>query len=248
MDKIWYLVVFAIVIGGGYFAYQSYQKKVENDALQALYASVSSITSYVQEVETQFSVSDRLVSVRGTYNNNRAEGVYASFATTTLTVPDGTPYAFSLAHIVADETIYLKLERVSGDLPSTVPMGPTWQTFPTKAIPGEFRGVASPGPILDNLSLFRNDGRALTLLKSVKNDSAFDEPLTKFVYSMAPETSGEEPPVRAVRERLTGVGTVSMWTDPSVTSVRYLVFSAPNYSSTTTIESVNIPVPVSLPE
>ncbi len=248
MDKLWYVVILALIVGGGYVAYTSYQKKVENDALQALYSRVSEIGFYVQEVETEFLVSGRTVTVQGTYLNNRTDELYASFATTTLVVPGEDPYAFSLANIATDNTVYLKLERISGSLPSTVPMGPTWHQFPGDSIPLEFQGVASPGPILDGLALLRNNGKALTLLKSIKNDTSFGEPLTKFVYSMSPRLPTEEPPVSAVRERLVGEGTVSLWTDPSISSVRYLLLSAPGYSSTTTISSVNIPVPITLPK
>ncbi len=242
MDKIIYsLLLLGLIVVSVYVGYTSYLQKVEIEALNKLYDAVDQISVYKQDVQTRLRVSDREVYVAGSYRNEPGRGYFASFATTTLTLPGTEPFTFSLANIVSDDTIHFKLERVSGSLPSAAPMGPTWHTFPADAIPVEFQGIAIPGAILDNLALLRNDAEALTLLKSVKEDTTFTEPLTRFIYAMAPKTAGEAPPVTAIRERLTGVGTVSIWTDPGLTSVRYIVLETTDYTSTTTIQSVNIP-------
>jgi hypothetical protein len=242
VDKIIYpVLVLALVMVSAYIGYTGYMQKVETEALAKLYDAVAQITVYEQDVETLLRVSDREVRVVGTYRNEPGVGYFASFATTTLTLPGTEPFTFSLANVVSDGDIRFKLDRISGTLPSAAPMGPTWYTFATGAIPAEFQGIAVPGAILDNLALLRDNAEALTLLKSVKDDTTFQEPLTRFVYAMAPKRADEVPAVTAVRERLTGAGTVSIWTDPSLTSVRFMVLTTDDYTSTTTIKSVNIP-------
>lgn len=248
VDKVIYaILIVGLVVGSVYFAYETYTKRVESLALAELYASVDAATVYEQEVETSLRLGDRRIVVRGVYRNNLDEGLYASFATTTFTTPDAVPYTFALSNVSAGDRIFFRLERVSGEAPSTVPMGPEWHTFDASSIPPEYQGVAVSGPILDNLALFRNGGAAITLLRSYEDDMTFGEPLPRFEYSMAPRVDGESPALASIRSRLLGEGTVSVWTNTSLTGIRHIVFTAPDYTSTTTIKSVNIPLETPLP-
>lgn len=242
MDKFFYAVgIVLIVVGGVYWGYTSYQNKLRNDALLALYTNLSAVTSYVQQVETTVSVSGRRMTVAGVYKNDREQNVYFSDSTTTLAVPDEDPYSFSIKNRYSDRTINLRIERLNGALTSPVPMDGVWHTFPESEVPETYRSVAVAGPILDYLALFDNKGSSLLLKKSVADDSTFGTPLPRFVYTLAPKLHEERPPMAAIRDRLLGEGTVSVWTNESMTAVRYLVLTAPAYTSTTTIESVNIP-------
>lgn len=244
MDKIFYAVlVIAVTLGLAYVGYTTYTQKVELEALQRLYSTVDQITSYSQEVETSLMVSDRSIHVVGHYRNDTIESYFASFATTTLTIPDAEPFVFSLSNVVAKDLMRFRLSHVSGSLLSAAPMSDTWYEFPTDSIPAEYQGIAVPGPISDSLALFRDGGSALTLLKSITEETSFTEPLTRFDYALAPQNGSEATHVRAVRERLMGEGVISLWTDPGVTSVRYIVLSGTDYHSTTTIKSVNVPTP-----
>ena len=248
MDKVIYAgITVCIVIGAVYWGYTSYLSKVENEALAKLYASVDAITYYVQEVETELEVSGRIVRVEGRYENNLPRSYFASYATTTLTQPDSKPYSFGLSNIAFGDDVYFKLERITGDLPSAAPMSPEWRRFTKGTIPDEYRGIAVSGPILDNLVVLRNSGKSLTHLRTTKEDRAFNEPLTRFEYALSPRRGEEAPTLAAIRDRLGGAGTVFVWTDEGVTSVRYIVLTHDGYVSTTTIKAVNLPTDPVIP-
>lgn len=232
------------VVGVGMYGYQYLENQKQREFIEQVFSSVESVTSYVQTVETQLSVAERLVTIQGTYKNDRAKNAYASESSTVVRVPgDPVQFRFTTENIALGGRVYVRIKADEGT-PTTVPKG-VWHSFDYASIPKDFETLAIPGPVLDNLLLFSEGGKYLRLEGAQGSDTTFGPQMLRYRFSvsgMAPETPS---PLTVLLERI-GQGTVDVWVGASST-VAALVIVNPPYYSTTTLSDINNPLGITAP-
>lgn len=214
-------------------------------------AKVSHIDSYSQHVETDMVFPDRHLQVTGEYLVDRRTERYSTYSTTTIILPDSgepVPHDFTLANIAIGKDVYNRIYTRSPVLVHTIPASEAWRHFTADSIPTEFKNIAIPGPLLDNLLLFSKNGRFLTLVSAATIPAhASTSPMHHFVFKL----SGDSPPhdmgtLRALISRIGIDGYIEAWSDEQGVP-RILHFSNEAYSSTTTISNTATPLFIEAP-
>lgn len=238
--------VLAVLLGG--YIYRTTRPAPPDPLLQAVFAKASAVEQYAQEDRTEALVGDRRLVIRGTYLVDRAHNSYASVATTTVyTPPQKTGQSFTLSNISIGNEVYSKME-VGGVAPHTsIPSEETWHRFASNAIPDDYVGIAVPGPLLDDLRLFSENGSYLTLMEQLPAPTASSSPLG---YRF--RLSGKLPPspggtLEALIGHI-GTGTIDAWIQPWDATIQTIAIHAVGYHATATLsrfdEALSIEAPV----
>ncbi len=242
------LGIILLLVAIGAFSYLLYSQKKDDDLLNAVYAALEDVETYTQVVTTETELSDRKLFVEGVYTNDRKQGIYSSVATTTLLIRSSDDsYTFTLSNIALPNEVFVRIDAEEGALSTTVPVNQGWTRLPADAVPQEFKDIAIPGPILDNVSIFQKSGSLLSLTKRLGEDSVFGTPLRRFEFTFKAGATIPDGPAKALYGRLEDGGTISVWVTPEDATLHHIVFSNPPYISTTSIQAINNPPPLVLP-
>jgi hypothetical protein len=243
-------VILVLVLGWGLMWYQSHSRDEDPD-LALFLAKITQIDSYSQHVETDMVFPDRHLKVKGQYLVDRRTERYSTFSTTTIVLPDSgapVPHDFTLGNIAIGKDVYNRIYTRSPVLVNTIPSSDEWRHFTADTIPVAFKNIAIPGPLLDNLLLFSNNGRFLTLVTSEALPASASSTATHhFVFKL----SGESPPhnagtLRALISRIGPGGSVEAWSSTDGMPI-LLHFSNDTYNSTTTISNTATPLFIEAP-
>ncbi len=242
------LAVLAVFLAAGaaYVALDRYSRTLDTLMKETL-AHVAQVQSYSQDVTTSVAFPDRTLHIVGTYHIDRKSRNYASFSTSTLKIAELGEHTFFVENLSLEDTIYTRISTESPLLTTTIPQTDGWKSFPNTAIPKELENIALPGPTLDNLLLFSENGRFIQLQEKMGEEVVRDATLNHYRFSLSgalPENPG---PVKGLIERIGPSGHIDVWVDPSSTMIRELRFENDAYSSHTVIRSVDIPLVVTPP-
>lgn len=221
--KMWVFLILAIACVSS-IAHTLWWLKTSDDLLDAVFARAETTTLYSQHVETTLVLPDRILKIQGIYGVDRENGVYNSFSTTTLHIPDIGEKVFTTHNIATPNIIFLKLETEDPFLKETIATTP-WTSFPPSQIPNDFFGIANSGPILDNLLLLGESGKYLRLKERANEETLDGKDLVHYIFN----TSGKIPdketggPLPALLERITRHGTVEIWADKEMASVHKML-------------------------
>ncbi len=203
---------------------------------------VDSIQSYNQYVDTTTVVSDRPLRVFGWYVVDHSSRSYATFSTTTLTVPVGIEGAgnhdFTHDNIAIDDTVYVKIDTDSEFLKPSINDSDKWQRFTKDKIPEAYKNIAISGPILDNLRILAHDAEHLELIRKYGIETIDGKDLRRYRFTLKNGVP-KESTVGALQQRLGDEGTIDIWIDDAEMVVERMVFSHPPYTSTTTLSAFN---------
>ncbi len=244
-------VALAALIVGAYFVLYGARSALYDARLEIALTSVEHVVTYEALVDTQSTFSDRNIAVSGLYKLDFNARRFGSFATTTLFIPTEKPgersHQFTLSNISIGDDIYVKIDTTSPLLEKTIPHGPTWHRFSKTTIPKEFTNIAVSGPVLDNLEILSGHGHYLSLQSEPVERTVHDERLYVYEFTLSPKAATVAGgTLQSLIERIQG-GAVELWLSEEG-AVRILSFSGENYTSTTTILSVNNPVSITEPE
>lgn len=239
------LVVFLVALGtlGGYLWHRS---SIQREFLEETYRQVASVSQYRQDVETETAFSDRFLRVSGTYFNDHKNRSYASYATTTLSIPEeSAPLSFMLENVAVDDQVYVRVTTENESFFTTIPADGTWARFPASQIPADYTGIAIPGPVLDNLSILGRDGAYVQFEEKLADEEVAGTTTGRFRFSLKHPAPPDPSPVKALFERI-GDGYIDAWIGTDHRIYR-LVFVNPPYVSTTTISEINNPPLIEAP-
>ncbi len=235
-----------LVLVGSAFVLMS--DRHNDEVLQSVFTKIDAIDFYTQEVRTETSLSERTITVEGIYQNDSKNSLYSAISTTSVRFPDVSfPIQFTLYNIASIPTVYTKAESENPELITTIPVGGGWRSFNFREIPEEYKSIAIPGPVLDNLELLSKNGSYVELIESHGKDLTFKEPLVRFTFRLRSLLKDRPGPLSAIYERLKETGTVDIWVSEESNDVHYMVFHNPPYFSTTTISNVNTPQVIDIP-
>ncbi|MBP9669525.1 MAG: hypothetical protein KBE09_04525 [Candidatus Pacebacteria bacterium] len=208
---------------------------------------VAHVESYSQDVTTEVAFPDRTLSIVGTYHIDRKARNYASFSTSTLKIAELGEHTFSVENLSLQDTIYTRISTESPLLTTTIPQTNGWKSFPNTAIPKDLENIALPGPTLDNLLLFGENGRFIQLQEKMGEEEVHGERLHRYEFSLS-EVFPEHPgPVRALTERIGAAGRITVWVDATSAMIRHIRFENDTYSSETMISNVDTPLAIPAP-
>jgi|CXWL01.1.fsa_nt_gi hypothetical protein len=212
---------------------------------------VAATHAYTQHVETDIDLEGRHMRVVGVYDIDASVGSFASHSTTTFSIPDAPPkerdHVFTLENISIGDDVYTKIQTNSKLLQSTIPHSLDWKHFRKNAIPPQFVNIATPEPILDNLSLFGAHGKYIALVKNYGEEERGGETLSHYTFKLSEHASGAGGAVGALAERLGESGAIDVWVNASGATLRYLEFRNGSYRSTTAISGINNLPPITPP-
>lgn len=252
-NRLVLFVIIIVVFGAtsiGIWYFLQPQRVLEDSLLLRVFERINTITSYTQSVETEITLSDRTLIVRGEYYLNGPENSFESIATTTLRIPVGAKdeeHSFTLRNISIGDQVYSRIETQSPVLRETIPHSPEWRHFTKGQIPEAFADIAVSGPILDNLLLFSQSGVYLRLLESHGEEALGDERFARYSFVLSESIPRLGGTLGTLVGRIGDSGRVDIWIDPASATLKQAVFTGENYHSTTTFFSMNIPRMITAP-
>jgi hypothetical protein len=210
-------------------------------AIQAL-ATLGKLTGYKLHVETTTTFPDKQLYIDGHYGYNHPSFSFAAESTTTITTrSDTVPRSFSLKHMIFSDDMYTSIASDDPLLARAVPVTDGWQHTQANAVPRHLQAIATHGPIVDPLLLFRTVGATLTPLVEPA-ERAFNGATTT-MYTTSFTTHGTVPSaLKTLQNRLGATGTIDIYLSKDESRVLGITFSGPEYRSTTTITSDVAPV------
>lgn len=239
------LTTILVILGSVYFFFN---EKHNDEVLQSVFEKVGEVDFYTQEVRTETSLSERTITVEGVYQNDYKNSLYSAVSTTSVRFPDVSfPVQFTLYNISSIPNVYTKAESANPELITTIPVQGGWRSFNSREIPEEYKSIAIPGPVLDNLQILSKNGSYVELIETHGKDATFGDELLRFSFRVKPSLKERPGPLAAIYERLRETGTVDIWVSEDSKSVRHMVFNNPPYFSTTTIKNINTPQIIDIP-
>ena len=225
----------------GVAIYVSRPHIAKNDPLlDAAIRNANETKTYRERVHTEASVNGEIIKIDGFYVLDAVHGRYASYSTTTLMQANDKPQnSFSISNIAIGLDVYVRVQNL-GTLTLSIPADGAWKHFRSDRIPEAYRSIATPGPLLDNLSLFAHGGEYLILLHSFGTDTATGEPLQHYQFALsAAGLSIDRGILAPIAKRIGDAGTIDVWVDAGAASIRRLRFQNGSYTSTTEINAIN---------
>ncbi len=243
-------VLLVCTLLSAYYLYPGNDGGVTDARLQAALSAVQSPRTYEVIVETATDLSDRTINVLGLYRLDFETNRFGSYATTTLTIPTEKPanrsHAFTFINLSMANDIYVWINTNSAFLQKTIPHSGTWRHFQKDAVPTHFKDIAVSGPVLDNLALLGKDGSYLSLSGPPIERTYAGESFFVYEFTLSKEAARVVGGTLEPLMRRIGTGHVFVWVDDT-SHVRMMTFSGENYSSTTTVLTVNNPVEINAP-
>jgi hypothetical protein len=244
------LVLLALLVGG-FFAYKIFFPSYETADITIIKAikSVSNIKSYGQQVQTQTAFSDRSLKIIGTYLVDTPDQKFASYSTTSLFITgDPRPHVFTHEDIAIKDDVFFRVQTIDPFLIATIKNHTNWGYYKNGTIPKEDASIAIAGPLQDNLAIFSDNGQYLTNTKKIGIEVINGQTLTHYTFTLSKKafTVGDGP-LNAVVGRVGKDGVINVWINPSTFAVEQLLFTNAPYFSTTTIFSINAPLPIVAP-
>lgn len=243
-------ILTAGILLGLYFVYESGHRSSFDNRLHTALQGVQSPHTYEIVVETTTALSDRTLEVLGLYRLNFDTKRFGAYATTTLTIPKEKPrnrtHTFTFLNLAIDNDVYVHIDTDSELLRKTIPHSPDWRHFKADTVPAQFKDIAVSGPVLDNLALLDKMGTYLTLLGQPAERTHGGEQFRVYEFNLSEKAGSVSGGTLEPLLRRIGSGHVFVWVDESP-AVRMMTFFGDNYSSTTTVRSVNSPVEITAP-
>ncbi len=209
--------------------------------------SMGLIRTYRAHVDTWAVLGTKTLHITGTYLINAPKNSYASYSTTTLTLPGVSSIDyFTLKNISIGEDVYTKLESTSTIILRTMPLTNGWVHFKKNTIPESFTGISISGPVLDNLLIFSENGKFLTYINSVPT-KVKSGTLPKYYFKLSKETPTPESTLEALFNRIGNDGMIEVSIDPQNNRLEYFKFFNKTYTSTTTVSDLNGTVTIDPP-
>lgn len=220
--------------------------KVLDELLAESLALYGDISSYEHAVETLALFPDRSLSIEGIYRVDRDRMRFEAVSTTTLAFPGGpSDISFSLQNRALGRQVYVHVYTSSPVLKGSIPSHEEWQHFSADAIPESYRGIAVPGPILDNLLVLSEKGAYLSLHERPTRITEDGRALVRYVFNRSSREPGPGT-LQALLGRV-GNGSVTLWIDESTHKPVRLVFAGHDYRSTTTLSHLGETLPIEPP-
>jgi hypothetical protein len=165
----------------------------------------------------------------------------------TLTPDDrAADQSFTLQDVSIGRDVYVKIDTDSPALAKTIPASPQWRHFDALGIPPQFEGIATAGPILDNLRIFSEKGAYLDFQHKVGPETIGELSLVRYTFRLSSRRPADpDDSLVSIMDEIAD-GTVEVWIDPDH-MVRMLSFRSPGYSSTTTLSAIDIPQDIGPP-
>jgi hypothetical protein len=202
--------------------------------------TLGKLTGYELYIETNTLFPDKELDIEGRYGFDHPRFSFAAQSTTTITT-EGIPRSFSLKHMVFSDDMYTSIASDDPLLARAVPVTDGWQHTQANAVPRHLQAIATHGPIVDPLLLFRTVGATLTPLVEPA-ERAFNGATTT-MYTTSFTTHGTVPSaLKTLQNRLGATGTIDIYLSKDESRVLGITFSGPEYRSTTTITSDVAPV------
>ncbi len=243
-------VLTAGVLVGGYYLYQASHVRTLDSRLRAALEDVQNPRTYEVEVTTATALSDRSIEVLGLYKLDFDADRFGAYATTTLTIPKAKPsertHTFTFLNLSIENDVYVHIDTDSELLRETIPRSTDWRHFKADAIPAQFKDIAVSGPVLDNVALLGKRGAYLTLSEEPTERQFRGEQFRVYEFTLSEKARAVVGGTLEQLVRRIGSGHVFVWVDETP-AVRMLTFAGENYSSTTTVQSVNRPVTITPP-
>jgi hypothetical protein len=223
-----------------------WQERMDQD-IQAAITRAGSVTAYSQSVQTALQYPGRTLVIEGTYRVDRTSQRYETVSTTTLKRDDrAADQSFTLQDVSIGRDVYVKIDTDSPALAKTIPASPQWRHFDALGIPPQFEGIATAGPILDNLRIFSEKGAYLDFQHKVGPETIGELSLVRYTFRLSSRRPADpDDSLVSIMDEIAD-GTVEVWIDPDH-MVRMLSFRSPGYSSTTTLSAIDIPQDIGPP-
>lgn len=221
--------------------------KVLDGLLAESLARFGDTSSYEQQVETIARFPDRSLRIEGIYRIDRGRMRFETISTTTLSFPGGpSGITFSLQNRALGRQVYVHVHTASPVLKGTIPSHQEWQHFSADAIPETYRGIAVPGPILDNLLVLSEKGAYLSSRGRPVRVSDGERMLVRYVFARSSKEPGPGT-LQALLARIGNSGTITLWLDESTRQPVRLAFVGTDYHSTTTLSRLGETMPIEPP-
>lgn len=242
---------FGVLIFSGIYAFLTLSQPRYLDFDENLVETIQDLSrwkAYDQKVVTRTAVDSRLLSIEGNYYVDHTQAIYASYATTTLTIPPGSEgagnHSFSHENLSTGKDIYVRITTNSEFLKPTILDDPDWQHFESNEIPPLYANIAISGPLFDALGIFANQGEFLNLISM--QDQTEDEPYKSYTFTIKPdmELYGF---LSVIAPRLGADGTIDVLISPDSKIIRRILFKGGNYSSDVEIQLMTEPLLISPP-
>lgn len=250
LTRLQYAIITAVLLGCA-TAFLVVRNRASDAVLDGLLATslatYGDISSYEQQVETAALFPDRNLYIEGIYRVDRDRMRFETISTTTLSFPGGpSDINFSLQNRALGRQVYVHVHTSSPVLKGTIPSHEEWRHFSADAIPEAYRGIAVPGPILDNLLVLSEKGAYLSLREQPTRIVEGGKTLVRYVFA---RSSKEPSPgtLQALLARVGNDGTVILWLDEATRQPIRLSFVGANYHSTTTLSRLGEMIPIEPP-
>lgn len=202
--------------------------------------TLGKLTGYELYIETNTLFPDKELDIEGQYGFDHPRFSFAAQSTTTITT-EGIPRSFSLKHMVFSDDLYTSIASGDPVLSKMVPVTNGWQHFQVGSVPRHLQAIATHGPVVDPLLVFRTTEVTFTPL--TEPTKRVFSGATTTVYTTSLSAHGTVPSaVETLRGRLGATGTVDIYFSEDESRVLGMVFAGPSYHSTTTLLKEEAPV------
>ncbi len=206
-------------------------REPRHDALfEAALQNADATTAYTQDSTVRLRLDDRMLEVRGIYRVDR-KGRYASWATTTLIIPDEPPREFVLENISFGEEVYMRLTTEDPYLKKSIAHDPAWRHFSHTAIPAQFVDIAVWGPIIDNLLLFSEKGAYLSPEGAPVLDTG-EQALQRYTLTRKDRAPAAGGTLAMLLDRAAGAE-ITVWVDEKESRIHRLLIKKEGYEADT---------------
>ena len=245
--RIVFLSIVIVMLVAGTLAYEHFHQRPDtlDPAAKKILDQAGSAHSYIAEVETQVNVGNKSLHIIGTYLIDSSANRFASFSTTTLLSSKGrdTESSFTLGNISIGDDVYTRIQTSSPALMKTIQHSATWQHFKSNAIPPSYVGIATPGPVLDNLLLVGENQRYLTFVKK-SSERKNGHVVQRYTFKLSKTIAKAGGTLEALSGRITSDGIIDIWIDTASSTLLSLIFTNNTYHSTTTVSMLNAPLSI----
>jgi len=222
---------------------RTFEKIVQNTA---------NISIYTQHVETNTIESGIKMNIIGDYDMNKELNSFQSVATTTLILPESeknAEHSFNITNISINDDVYTKVETDSDFIKGRMPDSNVWLQFKAASIPNNLSNISIPGPVIDNLKLFAENGRYLKILDDHKNDASVNEDELHYTLGLSVDAFKKDglEVLGVTVKRIGEYGFIEIWADKDTFILKKIVLKNDPYESTTTIYNVNNTIDISPP-